>query len=364
MTLKKNNQKANIRNKSADSEAKVLKETDQEKSVISEAKVLEEATQEKISIPEAGEFDEAFTATDSEQRQEINDLIDNLTLFDDDLMGKVFDENIEVAELLLRLILERDDIKVLWVKGQEELKNPVVGGRTIRLDIWAVLGDGRQVNVEVQRNGKGSHVRRARFHSSMLDSRMLKKNEKFRNLKDSYVIFICEHDKFGKGLPVYHVDRYIRETGELFEDGSHIIYVNGMYRGKDSIGQLVHDFKCKNAGEMYYKELASGLRHFKETEEGREDMCEAVKRYGREQARIAAEMAAKKATEAAMKKAAEEAKKVAETATMRSKIATKIDDILSLRKNTGMTLEQAMDALSVSMEDRAVIEEKLAEVSM
>ena len=361
MTLKKNNQKANIRNKSDPaevkdqqeslkkkpvvSEGKVLEDRGQEKSVISEAKVLEEAIQEKISIPEAGEFDEAFTATDSERRQEINDLIDNLTLFDDDLMGKVFDENIEAAELLLRLILERDDIEVLWVKGQEELKNPVVGGRTIRLDIRAVLGDGRQVNVEVQRNGKGSHVRRARFHSSMLDARMLKKNEKFRNLKDSYVIFICEHDKFGKGLPVYHVDRCIRETGELFEDGSHIIYVNGTYRGNDSIGQLMHDFKCKNAGEMHYKELAAGVRHFKETEEGREDMCEAVRRYGREQARIAAE--------AAMKKAAEEA-------TMK----TKIDAILSLRKNTGMSLEQAMDALSVSLEDRVVIEERLAEVSM
>ena len=43
---------------------------------------------------------------------------------------------------------------------------------------------------------------------------------------------------------------------------------------------------------------------------------------------------------------------------------SKIDDILSLRKNTGMTLEQAMDALSVSVEDRGIIEEKLAEASM
>ena len=341
MTSKKNYQKASIRNKSANSEVKVLEETGQEKSVISEAKVLEETVQEKSGISESEEFEEVFTATDSEQLQEINDLIDNLTLFDDVLMSKVFDENIEAAQLLLRLILERDDIEVLWVKGQEELKNPVVGGRNIRLDIRAVLGDGRQVNVEVQRKRKGSHVRRARFHSSMLDSRMLKKNEKFRNLKDSYVIFICEHDKFRKGLPVYHVDRYIRETGELFDDGSRIIYVNGMYRGKDSIGQLVHDFKCKNAGEMHYKELASGVRHFKETEEGREDMCEAVKRYGKEQARIAAE-----------------------AATMKSKIATICENILSLRKNTGMTLEQAMDALSVSLEDRRIIEERLAEVSM
>ena len=87
MTLKKNNQKVNNRNESAKPEVKVLKETGRERSPDSEAKVLEETDQEKSGIPEAGEFDEAFTATDSEQRQEIDDLIDNLTLFDDDLMG-------------------------------------------------------------------------------------------------------------------------------------------------------------------------------------------------------------------------------------------------------------------------------------
>ena len=37
------------------------------------------------------------------------------------------------------------------------------------------------------------------------------------------VIFIYKRDKFGKGLPLYHVDRYIKETEETFGDGSHII---------------------------------------------------------------------------------------------------------------------------------------------
>ena len=53
MTSKNNNQKASIRNKSGNSEVKVLEETGQEKSVISEAKVLEETGQEKSVISEA-----------------------------------------------------------------------------------------------------------------------------------------------------------------------------------------------------------------------------------------------------------------------------------------------------------------------
>ena len=62
------------------------------------------------------------------RRENVNILIDNLTLFDDDLMSRVFDQNIEATELILRIILERD-IKVINVEGQEEFKNHDVRGR-------------------------------------------------------------------------------------------------------------------------------------------------------------------------------------------------------------------------------------------
>lgn len=221
-----------------------------------------------------------------DQKTQIEKAIDELTLFDDDLMSKVFDENIEATKLLLNIILERNDIEIVWVKGQEELKSPIVGGRTVKLDIRAILGDARQIDIEVQRNKTGAHVRRARFHSSMLDSRMLREKQKFEELKDSYVIFICENDKFGKGLPIYHIDRYIRETRELVDDGSYIIYVNGAYEGDDDLGLLIHDFKCKKSSDIHYKELADGVKHFKETREGRDIMCDAFEKLADERAEI------------------------------------------------------------------------------
>ena len=67
---------------------------------------------------------------------------------------------------------------------------------------------------------------------------------------------------------MYHIDRYVRETGKLFEDGSHIIYVNGNYRGDDEIGHLMQDFHQTDPDNMHYKELSQGVRHFKEVEEG------------------------------------------------------------------------------------------------
>lgn len=215
--------------------------------------------------------------------QTAEQIVDNLTLFDDDLMSMVFDANIEATELLLRIILKKDDIKVLRVIGQKELENPIVSGRNIRLDIYAQDSTEKYYDIEVQRSNEGAHVRRARFHSSMLDVRMLKEGQKFKEIFDSYVIFITENDFVGDGLPLYHVRRMYEETNKTFDDGSHIIYVNGSYKGDDPIGKLIHDFGCKNAKDIYYQELAKGVKHFKE-EGGRSVMCQAVEEYANKKA--------------------------------------------------------------------------------
>lgn len=146
-------------------------------------------------------------------------------------------------------------------------------------------------NVEVQRANEGASDKRARFHSANLDVRMLKKNEDFKQLKDSYMIFITEKDVKKKGLPIYHVERCVKEDGEDFEDGSHIIYVNGAYEDETtSIGKLAHDFKCKNPDEMYFKELADAVRYYKHGG-GREKMCQLVEDYAAYVAREANERA-------------------------------------------------------------------------
>ncbi len=245
-------------------------EEEQEMQGVSELQQTEEAEQSKRK-QEAG------------TKEEIEQLVDNLTLMDDDLMAKVFDKNIPATQRVLRMIFGRQDIDVVSVKGQAEFENPLVGGRNIRLDVVAKEKTGEMSNIEVQRKKEGAHPRRARFHSSMLDSRMLKAGAEFTELLDSHMIFITEGDYFGKGLPIYSVDRTIRENGEEFPDGSHIIYVNGSYTGDDELGRLMKDFKCKNAKDMYYPELAEGVRHFKE-KGGRTMVCEAVENFAKKYA--------------------------------------------------------------------------------
>ncbi len=110
----------------------------------------------------------------------VEQIVDDMNLFDDDLMSMVFDGNMEATGLLLRIVLKRNDITVINVASQREFQSPVVGGRNIRLDILAKDDTGKHYNVEVQKRPEGAHIRRARFHSSMMDSRMLEEGQDFQ----------------------------------------------------------------------------------------------------------------------------------------------------------------------------------------
>lgn len=140
------------------------------------------------------------------------------------------------------------------------MKNHQVGGRNITLNVDAMDENGEEIDIEVQGNSEGAHVRRARYHSSMVDSRMLKEGQAFRELKDSYVIFIYKHDKFRKGLPLYHVERYVGETNEQFRDGSHIIYVNGNYKGNDEIVERYGDERALMANITSVQNLMNNMK--------------------------------------------------------------------------------------------------------
>ena len=60
-------------------------------------------------------------------------------LLDDDFMKKVFEDR-ACSELLLQIILDNEELKVLEVHSQYELKN--LQGRSVRLDILAVDAGG------------------------------------------------------------------------------------------------------------------------------------------------------------------------------------------------------------------------------
>lgn len=198
----------------------------------------------------------------------------NFRLLDDDFLTKCFEGETEGIQLVLRIVLDMPDLRVVDTRTQVFVENML--NRSVRLDVLATDSEGRRFNIEIQRADRGAGRRRARYNSSMMDVGLLQKGEDFDKLPETYVIFITEHDVIGKGQPVYPVERYFVGTGEQFGDGSHILYVNGAYRDETPIGKLMHDFSCVDPDEMYYAALAERVRFFKESEKGVAIMCRAM----------------------------------------------------------------------------------------
>ena len=219
-----------------------------------------------------------------QKRQENLQRIQSLRLLDDEFMNKVFEDK-ACAELLLQVILERTDLCVKKVHGQHSLQN--LQGRSVRLDILAVDEAGRIYNVEVQRSDRGAEAKRARYNSSLIDANVTEPGDAYEKLNETYVIFITEHDVLRAGLPMYHIDRVVQETGGLFGDEAHILYVNAQIKDDTALGQLMHDFSCTSAEQMHYQILANRVRYFKEDTEGVATMCKAMEDMRNEAAREA-----------------------------------------------------------------------------
>ena len=217
-----------------------------------------------------------------------------LRYMDDDFMTVCLADNIEGVELILRIVLGREDIHVKSVRTQEPLKN--LQGRSAVLDVHAIDSTDREYDVEIQREDAGADAQRARHNSSLLDAHILKPGYDTESFPDSYVIFITENDVMKGNQPVYPVERYVTigENKVMFGDGSHILYVNGKYRGDDEVGKLMHDFLCTNPDDMNYEALAKKARYFKQDEKGVAVMCKIMEDMRNEAAREATQQALQK----------------------------------------------------------------------
>ena len=202
--------------------------------------------------------------------------IKEMRLIDDIFMSKVFEDR-ACAEVLLRAILKKNDLKVKNVNVQYDIKN--LQGRSVRLDILEEDEIGKIYDIEVQRSNTGADAKRARYNSSLLDANITEPGDTYKKLAETYVIFITESDVFKAGKAVYHIDRVIRETKKIFEDEAHIIYVNSQKQNNTTLGRIMHDFYCKDAKDVKNKTLKNRIKFFKEDKEGVTIMANTIDKF-------------------------------------------------------------------------------------
>ncbi|MBR4152294.1 MAG: Rpn family recombination-promoting nuclease/putative transposase [Selenomonadaceae bacterium] len=192
--------------------------------------------------------------------------IQEYCFMDDIFFSVCFDGNKKCVQYILRIILDKEDLIVEEVHSQQTIE--IVYGRSVRLDVFAKDSSGKLYDIEIQRTDKGAIPQRARYNSSMLDYHSLNKGTSYTELPETYVIFITENDVLKDGEQIYFIDRTIRKSGKLFNDGSHIIYVNGSIRAGSPLGDLMHDFFCRTPSQMKHETLADCSEFFKNPDRG------------------------------------------------------------------------------------------------
>jgi len=218
-----------------------------------------------------------LTGIERKEKQHREDLkrLQEFRPMDDTFMRGLFKENVPLAELVLRIIVGKQDLTLLKCEIQADMKR-VTGARSICLDAYATDSLGKKYDIEIQRLDSGADPHRARYHSSMMDVENLDENQDYKELPDTYVIFITERDYYKAGRPVYVIQNMNLTLNQPFDDGTHILYVNGQYRDDSDLGRLMHDFNCSSADDMYFELLAEKTRYLKENPRGVREMCKAM----------------------------------------------------------------------------------------
>ena len=203
----------------------------------------------------------------------------------DDLMFSKMAESKEFCEEILRVIL--DDDKLIVTENIPQCKVENLHGRSIIMDAKCVTGDGRHINIEVQKADNDDHFRRVRYNGAVLTTNITEPGTKFEFVPDVCVIFISAFDMFKSGLPLYHVKKVVMETGQVVEDGLTEIYANALIDNGSKFSKLMKVFTENDTYNTDEFPVTSEIKaRFKLDEGGAVKMDETLQKWMRESEEI------------------------------------------------------------------------------
>ena len=135
------------------------------------------------------------------------------TIANNFIFYKVMRNNPDVCKELLEILLE---FKIERIEmSQEEVVDIDFASKGIRMDVYARDADGlKAYNIEMQTTDTEELPERARYYQGVMDVDLLKSGQQYKELKTTYIIFICLDDVFKKGLAKYTFENLCLEYTE------------------------------------------------------------------------------------------------------------------------------------------------------
>ena len=204
----------------------------------------------------------------------------------DDVFFQKMMEDKEVCEEILRIILEDSGLQVIECIPQASIKN--VAGKSVVLDVLCRDKDGKYYNIEVQKADDDDHQKRVRYNGALASMHTMQAGKDYKELPDVKIVFISKFDVFHGNHAMYHVDRVVRETGQVVENGQTEIYVNAKAKDGTPVAELMEYFVDSNGKKDICPKLSDRVILFKTEQKEVTAMCELMEQErlaGREEGR-------------------------------------------------------------------------------
>ena len=263
---------------------------------------------------------------------------EELFFTDDFLFSKIMRDE-EIAKGVVENLLGIKIKKVDFLSSQYSI-GELYGGKGIRLDAY-LEDSGKVVDIEMQNVVQMDEGLRMRYYQSIIDIEHLNRGERYRNLKESYVVFICLGDPFGDGKAVYNFATKEVDGERILNDRIHKVIYNAsdFEKAKEpKVRAFLKFVKERSATDLLTHKIQEAVDICKNHQKWRaeymlwEDQVTEWKEEAREIGKVQGlkEGLSKGIAEGALNKAVETAKKMIK----------KCIDLNTISECTGLSLEQ------------------------
>ena len=155
----------------------------------------------------------------------MNKIIQQLNLDDDFLFAKVMSDK-EICRKVLEKILNIK-IKKITIPTDQKVIDVLLDSKSVRLDIYVADENETVYNIEMQKGKNNNLPKRSRYYQGSMDLDMISKGEDYKNLRKSFVIFICTFDPFKMGRHIYTFENICIEDNRIeLRDETTKIFLN------------------------------------------------------------------------------------------------------------------------------------------
>ncbi len=209
-----------------------------------------------------------------ENRTELTPVWETLGIANDFMFGKIMQDAELCKELLQRILPDLEIDHIEYPEAQKGIR-PDVDAKSVRLDVYVRDGKGTVYDIEMQVADTKELPKRSRYYQSMIDLQMIDKGQHYKELKPSYIIFICPFDLFGKGRHLYTFENICKEdTSVSLKDEAVRIFLNAD-SSQDDVSQELKAFLDYVAGKEseddFVKRLAEAVEQARKNRKWRHE---------------------------------------------------------------------------------------------